>query len=530
MGRVIGIDLGTTYSCVAYLEGGRPVVIPNLEGLPTTPSVVSFTGSGERLVGTLAMRQAVTNPANTFYAVKRLIGQKFRSAEIQEAMARLPYKLKEAANGDVAVVLGDKTLSPPEISAMVLGYLKACAESFFGEPVTEAVITVPAHFNDAQRQATKDAATICGLEVQRVINEPTAAGLAYGLDAKKNGLAAVYDLGGGTFDITILEASDGVFNVLATNGDSYLGGEDFDNRILEWLAATFKSEAGIDLGDDRLALQRVKEAAEKAKRELSFTTETEINLPFISSDRAKSNHIRKTLSRTTFEAMTADLVERTLPHIQKALEDARLTVDRIDHVILVGGQARMPLVRERVTNFFGREPEEKVDPDQIVAMGAAIQSGILAGQVRDLVLLLDVTPFALGIETENDGYEMVIERNTTIPTRKVKAFTTVEHNQRRVRIHVLQGEGFLASMNKSLAVFELVGIDPAPAGVPQIDVTFEINADGLVRVSAKDKETGLEQKVEVRPSSGLTPAEVAELRRRQTGGDLPPAPKQRADE
>jgi molecular chaperone DnaK len=520
MGHIIGIDLGTTYSCVAYLEGGKPVVIPNLEGLPTTPSVVSFTGSGERLIGTLAMRQAVTNPANTFYAVKRLIGQKFRSAQIQEAITRLPYGLKEAPNGDVAVVLGDKTMSPPEISSMVLGYLKSCAESFFGEPVTEAVITVPAHFNDAQRQATKDAATICGLNVQRVINEPTAAGLAYGLDAKKNGLAAVYDLGGGTFDITILEFSDGVFNVLATNGDSYLGGEDFDNRILEWLAASFRAETGFDLGEDKLALQRLKEGAEKAKRELSFTAETEINLPFITSSKASSKHIRKTLSRPTFEAMTADLVERTIPHIETALADAKTTADKIDYIILVGGQTRMPLVKERVTKFFGRKPEEKVNPDEIVAMGAAIQSGILEGQVRDLVLLLDVTPFALGIETEGDGYEMIIERNTTIPTRKVKAFTTVEHNQRRVRIHVLQGEGFLASMNKSLAVFELVGIDPAPAGVPQIDVTFEINADGLVRVSAKDKETGLEHRVEVRPSSGLSPAEVNELRRRQTGHEL----------
>jgi molecular chaperone DnaK len=517
MGHVIGIDLGTTYSCIAGLEGGRPVVIPNLEGLPTTPSVVSFTGTGERLIGTLAMRQAATNPANTFYAVKRLIGQKYKAPQIQEALGRLPYKLKEAPNGDVAVVLGDKTLSPPEISSMVLGYLKYCAEAYYGEPVAQAVITVPAHFNDAQRQATKDAATIAGLEVQRVINEPTAAGLAYGLDVKKNGLAAVYDLGGGTFDITILELSDGVFNVLATNGDSYLGGEDFDNRILEWLTASFRAETGIDIGADKLALQRVKEAAEKAKRELSFTMETEINLPFISSDNSSSKHLRKSLSRPTFEAMTADLVERTVPHIEQALTDAKLTADRIDHVILVGGQTRMPLVKERVTKFFGRKPEEKVDPDQIVAMGAAIQSGILDGQVRDLVLLLDVTPFALGIETEGDGYETVIERNTTVPTRKVKAFTTVEHNQRRVRIHVLQGEGFLASMNKSLAVFELVGIEPAPAGVPQIDVTFEITADGLVHVSAKDKETGLEQRIEVRPSSGLTAAEVEEMRKRQAG-------------
>jgi len=477
MGHVIGIDLGTTYSCISCLEAGRPIVIPNLEGLPTTPSIVSFTGSGERLIGTLAMRQAVTNPANTFYAVKRLIGQKFQSPGVQEAQKRLPYKLKEAPNGDVLVVLGSKTMSPPEISSMVLGYLKACAESFFGEPVTDAVITVPAHFNDHQRQATKDAATICGLEVQRVINEPTAAGLAYGLDTKKNGLVAVYDLGGGTFDITILELSDGVFNVLATNGDSYLGGEDFDNRILEWLAEDFLAETKIDLAADKLALQRVKEAAEKAKRELSFTSETEINLPFISSDNMAGSK----------------------------------------HIILVGGQTRMPLVKQKVTEFFGKAPEEQVNPDEIVAMGAAIQSGILDGRVRDLVLLLDVTPFALGIETENDGYEMIIERNTTIPTRKVKAFTTVEHNQRRVRIHVLQGEGFLASMNKSLAVFELVGIAPSPAGVPQIDVTFEINADGLARVSAKDKETGLEQKVEVRPSSGLMPTEVEEMRRRQTG-------------
>ena len=517
MGHVIGIDLGTTYSCVAGLEAGRPVVIPNLEGLPTTPSVVSFTAAGERLIGTLAMRQAVTNPANTFYAVKRLIGQKFRSPQVQEALGRLPYGLMEAPNGDVAVALGDKTLSPPEVSSMVLAYLKECAEAYYGEPVTEAIITVPAHFNDAQRQATKDAATIAGLTVQRVINEPTAASLAFGLGAKKNGLVAVYDLGGGTFDITILEISDGVFNVLATNGDSYLGGEDFDNRIVEWLVESYRAETGADLAADTLALQRVKEAAEKAKRELSFTSETEINLPFISSDRSVSKHIRKTLSRLAFEAMTADLVERTVPRIEQALADAKVAADRIDSVILIGGQTRMPLVKERVTKFFGRDPEEKVDPDQSVAMGAAIQSGVLDGQVRDLVLLLDVTPLALGIETENDGYETVIERNTTVPVRKVKAFTTVEHNQRRVRLHVLQGEGFLASMNKSLAVFELVGIEPAPAGVPQIDVAFEITADGTAQVSAKDKETGLEQRIEVRPSTGLSAAEVEELRKRQSG-------------
>jgi molecular chaperone DnaK len=513
--KIIGIDLGTTNSVVSVMEGGDPVVIPNAEGGRTTPSVVAFTKDGERLVGQVAKRQSVTNPKNTVYSIKRFMGRRYE--EVSDEMKMVPYKVERAENGDCRVSIDGKLFSPPEISAMILGKLKQAAEDYLGEKVTDAVITVPAYFNDAQRQATKDAATIAGLSVQRVINEPTAAGLAYGLNTKKNGLAAVYDLGGGTFDITILELSDGVFIVLATNGDSYLGGEDFDNRIVEWLAESFRAETGIDLASDKLALQRVKEAAEKAKRELSFTSETEINLPFISSDRASSKHIRKTLSRLTFEAMTSDLVERTLPRIEQALADAKVGAHQIDHVILVGGQTRMPLVKERVTRFFGRQPEEKVDPDQIVAMGAAIQSGIISGQVRELVLLLDVTPFALGLETEGDGYETIIERNTTVPTRKVKAFTTVEHNQRRVRIHVLQGEGFLASMNKSLAVFELVGIAPAPAGVPQIDVTFEITADGLVQVSAKDKETGLEQRIEVRPSSGLSAADVEAMRKRQAG-------------
>jgi molecular chaperone DnaK len=517
MDHVIGIDLGTTYSCIAYLEGGSPVVIPNLEGLPTTPSVVSFTSAGERLVGTLALRQALTNPQNTIFAVKRLIGRKFASPEIREAAARLPYRLVEAQNGDVLVAVEARTLTPQEISAMVLTYLKNCAEAYFGEAVPDVVITVPAHFNDHQRQATKDAAVICGFNVQRVINEPTAAGLAYGLNTKKNGTTAVFDLGGGTFDITLLETADGVFNVLATNGDSYLGGEDFDNRIVEWLVEGFRVESGIDIARDKLALQRIKEAAERAKRELSFTLETEINLPFIGSDKANSYHIRKTLTRPTLEAMTGDLVDRTVPLIERALADARLDPSRVDDVILVGGQTRMPHVQELVASFFGKKGSRAINPDEIVAMGAAVQSGILHGQIRDLILLLDVTPFSLGIETENDGYEVIIERNSTIPTRKTKAFTTVDHNQRRVKIHVLQGEEREASKNKSLAVFELVGIEPAPAGVPQVDVSFEIDADGLVKVSAKDVATGYHQKIEIKPSSGLLPSEIDELIKKREG-------------
>jgi len=515
MEHVIGIDLGTTYSCIAHLEEGGPVVIPNLEGLPTTPSVVSFTSSGERLVGTLAQRQALTNPQNTIFAVKRLIGRKFDSPEIAQARARLPYYLAAAPNGDVLVAAETRTLTPQEISAMILGYLKGCAESYFGEAVSDVVITVPAHFDDAQRQATKDAALISGFKVQRVINEPTAAGLAYGLNARKNGVAAVFDLGGGTFDFTLMEITDGVFNVLATNGDSYLGGEDFDNRIIEWLVEEFRQETSIDLHHDKLALQRIKEASERAKRELSFTLETEINLPFICSDQTSSKHLKKALTRQSLEAMTGDLVERTIPLIEKAFGEARLDLGKVDEVILVGGQTRMPLVKRRIGEFFDKKPAENINPDEIVAMGAAIQSGIIQGQVRGLVLLLDVTPFALGIETENDGYELVIEKNATIPLRKTKAFTTVDHNQRRVRLHVLQGENPLASLNKSLAVFELVGIEPAPAGVPQIDVTFEIDADGLVKVSARDVATNLQQKIEVRPSSGLTPGEVEALRKQQ---------------
>jgi len=515
MDRIIGIDLGTTYSCVAYLEGGSPVVLPNLEGLPTTPSVVSFTSAGERLVGTLALRQAITNPQNTIFAVKRLIGRKFVSDEISTARTRLPYRLSEAQNGDVLVTVDSRTYTPQELSSMILSYLKGCAESFFGEKLSDAVITVPAHFNDHQRQATKDAALISGLNVQRVINEPTAAGLAYGLNNKKDGTAAVFDLGGGTFDITLMEIRDGVFNVLATNGDSYLGGEDFDNRIIEWLVEDFRKETGIDLHHDKLALQRIKEAAERAKRELSFTLESEINLPFICSDQTSSKHLRKLLNRQRLEELTSDLVERTIPLIEEAFGAARLDPDKIDDVILVGGQTRMPLVKKRLTEFFEKKPAEHINPDEIVAMGAAIQSGILQGQVRGLILLLDVAPFSLGIETENDGYETVIEKNSTIPLRKTKSFTTVDHNQRRVKLHVLQGENPLASLNKSLAIFELVGIEPAPAGVPQIDVRFEINADGLVKVSARDVATGLQQKIEVRPSSGLAPKELEAIIERQ---------------
>ena len=516
MSRVIGIDLGTTYSCVSFLDGQTPVVIPNFDGFPTTPSVVSFTSSGERLIGTLALRQAITNPENTIFAVKRLIGQKYDSPSVAEARRRLPYRLAPAPNGDVVIQVGEKSLTPQEISGMVRGYMKGCAEAFFGEKVTEAVITVPAHFNDAQRQATKDAAQICGLGVLRVINEPTAASLAFGLGTKKNGRAAVYDLGGGTFDITILEINDGIFHVLSTSGDSYLGGEDFDNRIADWLIEDFKKETGVDLSQDKLALQRIKEAAERAKRDLSFASETEINLPFICADSpGTSRHIKRTLTRSRLEEMTRDLVERTIPLMQRALADAKLAPADIQEVIIVGGQTRMPLVKETISAYFGRRPAEHVDPDETVAMGAAIQSGIIRGQIRDLVLLLDVTPFSLGIETELDTFQVIIPRNTTIPVQRTMPFTTVEHNQRRVRIHVRQGESAFAHQNKSLAHFDLVGIDPSLAGVPQIDVTFEIDADGLVRVSARDVATSREQKIEIKPTSGLLASELQAIIKRE---------------
>ncbi len=520
MGRVIGVDLGTTYSCVAHLDGESPVVIPNLEGFPTTPSVVSFTTSGERLIGNLAMRQALTNPQNTIFAVKRLIGRKFDSPEVAEVRRRTPYRLIESANGDVMIALDPQVLTPQEISAMILDYLRTCAESFLGDKVTDAVITVPAHFNDSQRQATKDAGRISGLNVLRVINEPTAASLAFGLNTKKNVTAAVYDMGGGTFDVTLLEINDGVFHVLATNGDSYLGGEDFDNRIVEWIVDEFRREGGADLSQDKLALQRVKEACERAKRELSFTTETEINLPFISAKGAGPKHIRKLLSRRLLEDLTGDLVDRTIPLIERALGDGRLGPEGIGEVILVGGQTRMPLIKEKVSKFFNKRPADHVNPDEIVAMGAAIQSGILKGQINDLVLLLDVTPFSLGIETEGDVFQRIIDRNTTIPVKKSQAFTTVEHNQRRVRVHVLQGENDIASANKSLATFELVGIEPAPAGVPQIDVQFEIDADGIVKVSARDVASGRQQRIQVRASSGLSPEDIDRIMEKEGRGDL----------
>ena len=508
MSRVIGIDLGTTFSCIAHLEGGKPVVIRNLEGQATTPSVVSFTSSGERLVGNLALRQSITNPEKTVFAVKRLIGRKYDSSEVLAARTKIPYQLGTAPNGDVVVVVDGHEITPQEVSSMILAYLKQCAEAFFGEPVKEAVITVPAHFNDHQRQATKDAAKIAGLEVLRVINEPTAAGLAYGLDARANATVAVFDMGGGTFDITILEIQDGVFHVLSTNGDSYLGGEDFDNRIVEWLVDDFKKEHDVDLFQDKLALQRIKEAAERSKRELSFTLESDINLPFISSTGVGSNHINKKLTRRRLEELTGDLVKNTIPLIEQALGDAHLEPKAIQEILLVGGQTRMPLIRKTIADFFLRQPREDINPDEIVAMGAAIQSAILKGQQTELVLLLDVTPFSLGIETEDDTFQRIIDRNTTIPTRKTMPFTTVENDQARVTVHVLQGEYLQASKNKSLARFDLVGIQPAPAGIPQIDVTFEIDVDGLLRVSASDVVTGMNQEVQVRASSGLSKAEI----------------------
>ncbi len=520
MSKVIGVDLGTTYSCVAYMEGSDPKVIPNLDGLLTTPSVVSITSSGERLIGNLALRQAFTNPKNTITAIKRLMGKKFDSEEVKETLARVPYNLTEAPNGDLAVELGSVKISPPEISAMILEYLKQCAESYFGEKIEEAVVTVPAHFNDHQRQATKDAARIAGLEVLRIINEPTAASLAYGLNSKENATIAVYDMGGGTFDITLLEIHDGVFHVLATNGNTYLGGEDFDNRIVDWLIDEFKKEHRFDLAQDKLALQRIKEAAEKAKRELSFTSETEINLPFIYSTKSGSKHIQKKITRQKLEEITRDLIEKSFPFIDQALQDGKLEPEKIDDIILVGGQTRMPLIRSMISEFFRKDPKEDLNPDEIVAMGAAIQAEILKGKMRDIILLLDVTPISLGIEAEKDQFVKIIEKNSTIPTKKTKAFTTVEHDQRRVRVHVLQGENEQASENMSLARFDLVGIESAPAGVPQIDVTFEIDADGLVRVSAKDMATKREQRIEVKPSSGLTLDQIDKIIKQEHNKEL----------
>ncbi len=508
MSKIIGIDLGTTNSCVAVMEHGQPVVIPNKEGERTTPSVVAITKNGELVVGSIAKRQQVTNAQNTIYSIKRFMGRRY--SEVQDEIKRVPYKVVEGPHGDVRVEMGGKLYAPQEISAKILQYLKKVAEEYLGEPVTKAVITVPAYFNDSQRQATKDAGKIAGLEVLRIINEPTAASLAYGLDKKKNEKIAVYDLGGGTFDISILEIGDGVFEVLSTNGDTHLGGDDFDQAIVDYLAQEFMKEHGIDLRQDKTALQRLREAAEKAKKELSSTMETNINLPFITADASGPKHLEMTLTRAKLESLTKDLINKTLEPCKRALEDAGLTVNDIDEVILVGGMTRMPAVQEAVKNFFGKEPHKGINPDEVVAIGAAIQGAVLSGDVKDVVLL-DVTPLSLGIETLGGVMTKIIERNTTIPVRKTQIFTTAQDNQPSVTIHVLQGEREMAADNRTLAKFDLVGIPPAPRGVPQIEVTFDIDADGILHVSAKDLGTGKEQKIKITASSGLTDEEIERM-------------------
>jgi len=508
MAKVIGIDLGTTNSCMAIMEGGEPTVIPNAEGGRTTPSVVAFTKDGQRLVGTPAKRQAVTNPQNTVFSIKRFMGRK--ASEVSEEQTMVPYEVVSGPNGDARVKAGDKVYPPQEISAMILQKLKADAEAYLGEPVAEAVITVPAYFNDAQRNATKDAGKIAGLEVLRIINEPTAASLAYGLDKEHDQTILVFDLGGGTFDVSVLELGDGVFEVKATSGDNHLGGDNFDKTVVDWLVAEFKRDQGIDLSKDPMALQRLYEAAEKAKIELSTTQSTNINLPFITADADGPKHLDTTLSRAKLTELTHDLIERTVAPVKQALSDASLTSSQVDQVILVGGMTRMPAVQEKVKELVGKDPHRGVNPDEVVAIGAAIQAGVLKGEVKD-VLLLDVTPLSLGIETKGGVMTKLIERNTTIPTHKHEIFSTAEDGQSSVEIHVLQGEREMATYNKTLGKFQLVGIPPAPRGVPQVEVAFDIDANGIMHVSATDKGTGNEQKIQIQGGSGLSDDEVNQM-------------------
>ncbi len=510
MGKAVGIDLGTTNSVVAVVQGGEPVVIPNQEGARTTPSVVAITEKGERLVGQIAKRQSITNPENTIYSIKRLMGRKYVSPEVEHAKKRLPYRIVEATNSDAHVEIRGKNYSPPEISAMILQKLKQAAEDYLGEPVTEAVITVPAYFDDSQRQATKDAGRIAGLNVLRIINEPTAAALAYGMDKKKEEKIGVYDLGGGTFDISILEIGEGVIEVKSTNGNTYLGGDDFDLRIMDWLVEEFRKDQGIDLKNDKMALQRLKESAEKAKIELSTATETEINLPFVTADATGPKHLLMKLTRAKLEQLVGDLIEDTIRPCKNALSDANLSTSNIDETLLVGGQTRTPKVQQTVQDFFGKEPNRSVNPDEVVAVGAAIQAAVLKGDVKE-VLLLDVTPLSLGIETLGGIFTKIIERNTTIPTKKSQIFSTATDNQPAVSIKVFQGEREMAADNKLLGNFELIGIPPAPRGVPQVEVTFDIDANGILHVAAKDLGTGKEQSIRITASSGLTEEEIKKM-------------------